>query len=194
MISVQFSATGDGCSFDSIAFYWFLADWGHSLNGSLERDMQAKVYLTPEGVEKLRQELDRLIKVKRPELAARLRHAIQQGDLSENADYQTAKEEQGFVEGRIQELQGMLLDAVILEEGAAPTDEVGLGSRVTVVEEGEDYPETFMIVGAAEADPGNGKISNESPLGQSLLGRKVGQRVAVEAPGGELVFRITAIE
>jgi len=156
--------------------------------------MQAKVYLTPEGVEKLRQELDRLIKVKRPELAARLRHAIQQGDLSENADYQTAKEEQGFVEGRIQELQGMLLDAVILEEGAAPTDEVGLGSRVTVVEEGEDYPETFMIVGAAEADPGNGKISNESPLGQSLLGRKVGQRVAVEAPGGELVFRITAIE
>lgn len=156
--------------------------------------MQSKVYLTPEGVDKLRQELDRLIQVKRPELTARLRHAIQQGDLSENADYQTAKEEQGFVEGRIQELQGMLLDAVILEEGAAPTDEVGLGSRVTVVEEGEDYPETFMIVGAAEADPGNGKISNESPLGQALLGRKVGQRVAVETPGGELVFKITAIE
>ncbi len=156
--------------------------------------MSSDVYLTPEGMEKLQQELDHLINVKRPELAARLRHAIQQGDLSENADYQTAKEEQGFLEGRIQELQSTLLDATIIEEGAAPTDQVGVGSRVTVVEEGEDNPETFMIVGAAEADPSNGKISNESPIGRALLGHKVDQRVTVEAPGGELAFEIKAIE
>lgn len=156
--------------------------------------MQAKVYLTPDGVEKLEKELEHLINVKRPELTARLRHAIQQGDLSENADYQTAKDEQGFIEGRIQEIQGMLLDAVILEEGAAPTDQVGLGSRVTVIEAGEDTPETYMIVGAAEADPANGKISNESPIGQALLNGKVGQRVTVKTPGGKLLFEIKAIE
>ena len=152
-----------------------------------------KVYLTPEGVEKLRQELDHLVNVKRTALAERLQHAIQQGDLSENADYQTAKEEQGFVEGRIKELEIMLLDAVIIEEGQAPKDQVGLGSRVTVVEEGEEEPETFIIVGAAEADPADGRISNESPMGQSLMSRKVGERVTVQAPRGKLFFKITAI-
>jgi len=153
-----------------------------------------KVYLTPEGIEKLRQELDELINVKRPEMAARLEHAIKQGDLSENADYQTGKEEQGFLEGRIKELEIMLLDAVIIEEGSAPKGEVGLGSRVTVVEEGEDEPETFFIVGAAEADPANGRISNESPMGQALMARKLGERVKVQAPAGEIVFVIRGIE
>lgn len=153
-----------------------------------------KVYLTPEGVEKLRQELDHLVNEKRPALAERLRHAIQQGDLSENADYQTAKEEQAFLEGRIRELEGMLLDAVIIEQGQAPKGEVGLGSRVTVVEEGEDEPETFVIVGAVESDPTDGRVSNESPLGRALMGRKVGQRVTVRAPAGEIVFEIKAIK
>ena len=153
-----------------------------------------KVYLTPQGVEKLRQELDHLINEKRPALAERLRHAIQQGDLTENADYQTAKEEQAFVEGRIQQLEVMLLDAVIIEEGQGPKGQVGLGSRVTVTEEGEDEPETFIIVGPVESDPANGRISNESPIGRALMERKVGERVKVRAPAGEIAFVITAIE
>ncbi len=151
------------------------------------------VYLTAEGVENLRHELDHLINVKRPALAKRLHKAIQQGDLSENADYITAKEEQGFLEGRIQQIEAMLKNAVIIQEDC-PTDEVGLGSRVTVVEEGEEEPETFHIVGSAEANPINGKVSNESPLGQALLGHCVGDTVIVKAPGGEIAFRIAAIQ
>jgi transcription elongation factor GreA len=151
------------------------------------------VYLTAEGVENLRQELDHLINVKRPALAKRLRHAIQQGDLSENADYSAAKEEQGFLEGRIQQIETMLLRAKIIEENG-PTDKVDLGSRVTIVEDGFDEEEVFQIVGPAEARPAEGKISYESPLGQKLLGRKVGNRVTVEAPGGESVFKIISID
>jgi transcription elongation factor GreA len=153
-----------------------------------------KVYLTPEGVEKLREELDHLVNVKRTALAERLRKAIQQGDLSENADYQNAKVEQAFLEGRIQELEAMLLDAVIIEEKQGPKDQVSLGSRVTVTEEGEDEPETFVIVGPAESDPANGRISNESPIGQALIERRVGERVTIQAPAGEIVFIIQAIE
>jgi transcription elongation factor GreA len=106
-----------------------------------------KVYVTLEGIERLREELKYLIDVRRLALAERLRQAIQQGDLTENADYQTAKEEQAFLEGRIQQLETMLLDAVIIEEGQGPKDQVGLGSRVTVIEEGEEQPEVFMVVG-----------------------------------------------
>lgn len=151
------------------------------------------VYLTAEGVENLRQELDHLVNVKRPALADRLHKAIQQGDLSENADYIAAKEEQGFLEGRIQQVEAMLRKAVIIQEDA-PTDEVALGGRVTVLEEGEDEMETFRIVGPAEADPSNGKVSNESPLGRVLLGQRVGDTVTVEAPSGEIIFRIIAIQ
>jgi transcription elongation factor GreA len=150
------------------------------------------VYLTAEGVEALRQELDHLVNVKRPALARRLRKAIQQGDLTENADYIAAKEEQGFLEGRIQQIEAMLRRAVIIEENG-PTDQVTLGSRVTLVEEGTDEPEVFRVIGPAEADPANGKVSNESPLGRALLGHRVGDLVTVEAPGGQIVFRITAI-
>ncbi|HEY73549.1 MAG: transcription elongation factor GreA [Chloroflexi bacterium] len=151
------------------------------------------IYLTAEGVENLRQELDHLTNVKRPALAERLHEAIQQGDLSENADYQIAKEEQGFLEGRIQQIEVMLREAVIIQEDAS-TDEVALGSRVTVVEEGEEEPETFLIVGAAEADPIGGKVSNESPMGLALLGRRAGDTVTVQAPGGDIVFHITVIK
>jgi len=150
------------------------------------------VYLTAEGMENLRQELDHLVNVKRPALAARLHAAIQQGDLSENADYITAKEEQGFLEGRIQQIEMMLRNATIIQEGVS-TDEVALGSRVTIVEEGQDEAETFLIIGAAEADPVGGKVSNESPIGQALLGRRVGDTVTVKAPGGEIIFHITEI-
>ncbi len=151
------------------------------------------VYLTTEGVINLRRELDHLVNVKRPALAKRLRKAIQQGDLSENADYITAKEEQGFLEGRIQQIEAMLRRAVIIQEDG-PTDEVALGSRVTVIEEGAEESEVFHIVGPAEANPTNGKVSNESPLGRALMGRQVEDAVTVEAPGGEIVFRITAIQ
>ena len=151
------------------------------------------VYLTAEGIEKLRQELEHLIRVKRPQVSARLRHAIQMGDLSENADYIAAKEEMGFIQGRIDQLEQMLKNAVLIE-ATGGGDVVALGSRVTIVEEGEDEAETFQIVGAAEADPTNGRVSNESPLGQALLGRRVGDRVVVHAPGGELIFHIVAIE
>jgi transcription elongation factor GreA len=154
--------------------------------------MQEPVYLTAEGVENLRQELDHLVGVKRPALADRLRKAIQQGDLSENADYQTAKEEQGFLEGRIQQIEAMLRNAVIIQEDGSG-DEVGLGSWVTLVEEGIQEEETFRIVGPAEADPLKGNVSYESPVGRSLLGHRVGDSVIAKTPGGEVVFRIAAI-
>ncbi len=151
------------------------------------------VYLTREGIERLKKELDELVNVRRPALAERLRKAIQQGDLSENADYIAAKEEQGFLEGRIQEIETMLRNAVLIED-EAPTGEVRLGSRVTVVEDGEETPETFRLVGPAEADPTNGHISYESPLGRALLGHRAGEVVTVRAPAGTLRFRILKIE
>ena len=144
-------------------------------------------------VQDLRQKLDHLVNVKRPALADRLHKAIQRGDLSENADYIAAKEEQGFLEGQIQQIEAMLRNVVIIEDNG-PSDEVSIGSRVTVVEEGFEEEETFRIVGAAEANPGKGKVSNESPLGQALMGHRVGDVVTVEAPAGEIVFRIKAIE
>jgi transcription elongation factor GreA len=151
-----------------------------------------KVYLTSEGREELRRELDELVNVKRPILAERLRKAIAQGDLSENADYHTAKEEQSFLEGRIQEIEAILRSAEVIRE-TKRSDVVSLGSRVTVVEDGMADPETFRIVGVAEADPVNGRVSHESPIGKALLGRRVQDVVTVEAPEGEIVFRITGI-
>jgi transcription elongation factor GreA len=151
------------------------------------------IFLTAEGAERLRQELEHLVSVKRPALAERLRRAIGQGDLSENADYTSAKEEQGFLEGRIQQLEEMLRRAKIIPtEGTSEC--VVLGSRVTVIEEGLEEPEVFRLVGPAEADPSNGCLSNESPLGRALLGCRVGDTARVHAPGGEIVFRILAIE
>ena len=156
-------------------------------------NVQQPVYLTVEGVENLRRELDHLVNVKRPALAERLHKAIQQGDLSENADYTTAKEEQGFLEGRIMQIEAMLRNTVIIQEDG-PKDEVTLGSLVVVVEEGTEEAETFRIVGPAEADPANNKLSDKSPLGRALLGRRVGDTVMVKTPGGEIVFRIISIQ
>jgi len=151
------------------------------------------VLLTAEGIEKLRRELEELVSVSRPALAERLRRAIQQGDLTENADYIAAKEEQGFLEGRIQQIEAMLRKAVVIEPDAA-ADRVGIGNRVTVVEEGAPDPEVYHLVGPAEADPGNGRISYESPLGQALLKRQPGEVVRVQAPAGETLFRILSID
>ena len=148
-------------------------------------------YLTPEGAQRLREELELLKTTKRMELAKRLREAIQMGDLSENADYIAAKEEQGFLEGRIQEIEALLRQAVIIEDNSHK-DVVDLGARVTI-QEGDYPPETYHLVGPAEASPRAGKISHESPIGKALLGRKVGDEVMVKTPGGEIRFKILEI-
>jgi transcription elongation factor GreA len=150
-------------------------------------------YLTPEGATKLKAELKELIDVKRPEIARRLREAIQMGDLSENADYIKAKEDQGFLEGRIQELTQLLSNATIINDDGPQSDTVHVGSRITVQESGED-PEVFVLVGAKEADPRAGRISNESPIGRALLGKRVGETVKIETPSGATRFKILQIE
>lgn len=153
-----------------------------------------KTYLTAEGARKLQEELDNLRNVKRQDLAQRLHFAIKQGDLSENADYTAAKEEQGFLEGRILDLERTLRDIVILDESKGGAGVIALGSKVVLVEQGFSERETFQLVGRAEADPASGKISNESPLGLALLGKRIGNLVKISAPGGETIFKIEAVE
>jgi len=153
--------------------------------------MNQPTYLTPEGEIRLRAELAELTGPRREELAKRLRAAIQMGDLSENADYHKAKEDQGFLEGRIQEIEAILRMAVIIEK--KQSDVVTVGSHVTVQEADFD-PETYYLVGAKEADPRNGKISNESPIGKALMDHKAGDVVEAETPGGRIKFKILKIE
>ena len=155
--------------------------------------MSEQVYLTAEGAEDLRRELNELINVRRPDLAIKLKEAVADGDLKENANYHDAKEQQAFVEGRIQYLENVLRSAQIVANDGA-TDEVRVGSQVTIIEEGTDDEETYMIVGAAEANPREGKISNESPIGSALLGRRKGEKVRAKTPGGEIVLKIKRIE
>jgi transcription elongation factor GreA len=142
-------------------------------------------YLTPEGKEKLESELRKLTTNGRKELADRLKHAISMGDLSENADYHKAKEDQGFLEGRIQEIQAILKNSEVIETKAS-YDQVTVGAHVTIKE--ADYPaETYHLVGRKEANPQNGKISHESPIGKALLGHKVGDLVDVKLPNGTTI-------
>lgn len=156
--------------------------------------MNQPQYLTLEGLKKLEDRLKFLQDVRRPEVAERLRQALEEGgDLSENAEYEDAKNEQAFVEGEIQRLEGILSSAQVIEETKGKKDTVVLGSRVTVVEEGESAKEVYHIVGSAEANPAEGKISSESPLGKALLGSKVGAKVVVNAPAGEITFVIKTI-
>jgi transcription elongation factor GreA len=151
-------------------------------------------YLTPQGEEKLKQQLAELKGPVRDELARRLRAAIQQGDLSENADYIHAKEEQGFIEGRIQNIERILKNCQIIPEGKVPgREKVEIGAHVSI-REGDLPVETYHLVGPAEADPRNGMISFESPIGSALMDHKVGDIVVVKTPGGEMSLLITAIE
>ena len=150
-------------------------------------------HLTPEGEKKLRSELAELTGPRREELARRLRSAIQMGDLSENADYHKAKEDQGFMEGRIQELEYLLKNAIIVEVDDVTKDSVQVGSCITV-QEGDGPEEQYLVVGAKEADPRSGKISNESPIGRALMDHKVGDVVSAETPGGQIKFKILKIE
>lgn len=149
-------------------------------------------YLTPEGEAKLQAELTDLKGPRREELSMRLRSAIQMGDLSENADYHKAKEDQGFLEGRIQELEAILRNAIIIEK----TESQGvifIGSHVTI-QEGTFDPETYHLVGPTEADPRKGRISYESPIGRTLMDKKVGDIAEAETPGGKIKFKILKIE
>ena len=151
------------------------------------------VYVTEEGLQKLKEEFDFLTNVKREEISVKLQQAIAQGDLKENADYHAAKEEQGFIEGRIKAIEYSLRRIKIIDD-SGPPDVVRVGSTVTVFDEEFEEEEKYYIVGVHEADPGNGRISNESPYGQALIGAKKGQYVNVQTPGGQVRLKITGIE
>ena len=147
------------------------------------------VYLTAEGLEKLKVELNHLIVDERPRVAARIHDAKLDGDLSENAEYEDAKQEQSFLEGRIATLEGQLKNAVVIEP--VNGDKVNIGSKVVI--KGTDGEETFTIVGSAEAAPHEGRISNESPVGLALMGRKKGDKVTVVAPAGAVTYVLLSI-
>ncbi|WP_442595113.1 transcription elongation factor GreA [Neobacillus sp. D3-1R] len=150
--------------------------------------------MTLAGKEKLEQELEQLKSVKRKEVVERIKIARSFGDLSENSEYDSAKEEQAFVEGRITTLENMIRNAKIIDEAEMSTDSVALGRSVTFIELPDGEEETYIIVGSAEADPFEGKISNDSPIAKSLLGKKVGDEVSVQTPGGDMVVKITEIK
>ena len=154
---------------------------------------EKQVYLTPEGLKKLEEELDYLEKVKRTQVAARIQSAKEEGDITENAEYDDAKHEQAFVEGRILTLRNMIGNAVVIED-QGPSDVVRLGSRVTVQEHGGSQPDVYDVVGSAEADSLSGRISNESPIGRALMGQRVNAVVAFKAPVGEIRLKILSIE
>ncbi len=154
---------------------------------------QKEVFLTPEGLEKLKAELEHLRSVRRQQVADQIQRAKELGGTVDNAEYDDAKNEQAFVEGRILTLEKMLKNASIIQEEKAPSSSVRLGSKVTVRSKGGEK-ELYTIVGSAEANPGEGKISNESPVGKALMGKRVGDEVEVRAPAGARKLKITAIE
>ncbi len=155
--------------------------------------MNDPAYLTAEGYERLTKELAELKGPARQAISARLRAAIQMGDLSENADYISAKEDQGFLEGRILELEAILRNTKIIDETPKLRDIVDIGAHITVQEDGTP-PETYYLVGPKEADPGKGRISHESPIGRALIGHRVGDTVTVATPGGDIRLKILTIE
>ncbi|NLE77726.1 MAG: transcription elongation factor GreA [Chloroflexi bacterium] len=156
---------------------------------------EQKNYLTREGHQELVRELEYLTSIRRREVAEHIRQAKADGDITENVAYSEAKEEQAFLEGRIQTLELLLQSAVVVDDDEQPSDgRVRFGCRVTVLGQDSDAPETYQLVGSAEADPMDGKLSAESPLGKALIGRRVGDEVTVQAPGGGLRFRVVDCE
>ena len=147
-------------------------------------------YLSKDGLEQMRHELQELVNIRRAEVAARIHEAKEHGDISENAEYEDAKNEQAFVEGRIQTLSALIKNAVVIAENHS-TSHVQIGSTVTV--HSEDGKEKFTIVGSAEAAPAAGRISNESPVGRALLGHKKGEEVTVSVPAGDYKYKIVSI-
>ncbi len=150
-------------------------------------------FLTKDGFQKLQEELDYLRTLKRKEIADRLHEAMEGGELIENAEYEAAKNEQAFVEGRIQELDVILASAELIDENSNNGGIIQVGTTVTIME--DDAPaETYTIVGAAEANPREGKISNESPIGKAVLGHKAGDVLTVDAPGGHFKVKIVKLK
>ncbi|MFD1429890.1 MULTISPECIES: transcription elongation factor GreA [Lacticaseibacillus] len=157
--------------------------------------MADKVYpMTADGKVKLEQELENLKTVKRPEVIERIKVARGFGDLSENSEYESAKDEQSTLETRIITIETQLRYAQIIDANSVAADEVSIGKKITFVEEGDDEPETYEIVGSAEADAFNGKISNDSPIAAGLIGKKVGDVVTINTPGGDMTVKITKVE
>ena len=153
--------------------------------------MNKKVYLSKEGIEKLEYELRGLTTIRRLKIAEKIRIAKEQGDLSENAEYSTAKDEQAFNERRIVEITDMLKNAELIDLIPAKKGTVGLGSRIIVASGGESYE--YVIVGSSEANPELGKISNESPIGKAFIGKKVGEKIDVTVPAGTIAYTITSV-
>ncbi|MGY4104374.1 transcription elongation factor GreA [Ignavigranum ruoffiae] len=157
--------------------------------------MDQKVYpMTLEGKEKLEAELEDLKVNKRKEIIERIKIARSFGDLSENSEYESAKDEQAFVEGRISNLENMIRFAEIIDDRHVASDEVTLGRKITFMELPDGDEESYTIVGSAEADPMEFKISNDSPIAQALLGKKIGDKVTIETPGGSFDVEITKVE
>lgn len=154
--------------------------------------MSQNLILTESGIQKLKEELETLTKVRRKEVAQKIKEAKEQGDLSENAEYSAAKEEQGLIEARIAELEHTIKTAEVVENGRATKGKVSLGSVVTVVTDAGKIK--YEIVGTNEADPLNKKISNESPLGQAIMGKKPGDEAAYTTPGGSIKVVIEKVE
>jgi transcription elongation factor GreA len=152
----------------------------------------APTTLTPDGLARLQAELEELTRVRRPAVVARIRSARELGDLRENAEYHAAREEQSFLEGRVQAIEAILRQHVVVSSPGAGASTVHVGSTVTVEEAGDEV--TWTIVGPTEADPANGRISLASPVGAALLGRSVGDDVPIRTPRGEMRYRVVAIE
>lgn len=155
--------------------------------------MEKKVVLTYDGLKKLEEELEELKVVKRKEVAEKIKEARGQGDLSENAEYDAAKEEQAEIEARIVQLEKMLRNAEVIDDDEVSSDVISVGSRVTLYDVEFEEETVYSIVGSAEANPMEGRISNESPVGKGLLGHKKGEIVTIEAPSGTIEFKILEI-
>lgn len=154
---------------------------------------EKEIILSREGLRQLEQELDYLKSVRRREIAERIKQAREYGDIAENSEYEDAKNEQAFTEGRILTLEKTLRNARVISDDEGPADEVRLGARVRILNLDEGDEEEYLIVGTLEADPAENRISNESPVGRAVLGQKVGAVVEVEAPGGLARYQITAV-
>ncbi len=157
-------------------------------------EAEKETILTPEGLRKLEEELEHLKTVRRKEVAGRIKQSKEFGDLMENSEYEDAKNEQAFVEGRILQLEFMLRNARVIDNHAAPPDRVAVGSTVRLKDLGSGDEITYMIVGSPEADPDQDKISNESPVGRSLLGKRKGEVVEVTVPAGKIRYTVLHIK
>lgn len=154
---------------------------------------EKEVVLTLEGLNKLERELEHLKTVRRREVAERIKQALEYGDISENSEYEDAKNEQSFLEGRIATIEKMLRNVKLIDEGEISTDVVSLGTRVKLTDLETKETLEYTIVGSAEANPGEAKISNESPVGRALMGQKMGSTVSVKAPMGDIKYKIVGI-